>query len=86
MFVFLLLTLYPPFIYNYRCKEQIDARQHQVQIRRAIAELDGMQPLVELLRDTNVELKCLAAETISHCAKNRMFLFLNSFSYGFSYI
>jgi armadillo repeat-containing protein 4 len=41
-----------------------------VQIRSAISDLDGMQPLVELLRDSDEELKCLAAETIAHCAKN----------------
>lgn len=29
-----------------------------------------MQPLVELLQDPDKELKCLAAETIAHCAKN----------------
>jgi hypothetical protein len=45
-----------------------------VQIRTAIADLDGMQPLVELLKDADEELKCLAAETIAHCAKNGMSL------------
>ncbi|KAJ1507369.1 Armadillo repeat-containing protein 4 [Coelomomyces lativittatus] len=38
-------------------------------IRKAIAELDGMRPLVELLQDPQVEIKCLAAETIANCAK-----------------
>jgi hypothetical protein len=33
-----------------------------------------MQPLVELLKDSDEELKCLAAETIAHCAKNGMFV------------
>ena len=45
-----------------------------MQIRTAIADLDGMQPLVELLKDSDEELKCLAAETIAHCAKNGMFV------------
>jgi hypothetical protein len=49
-----------------------------VQIRAAIAELDGMQPLVELLRDPDEELKCLAAETIAHCAKNGKFISIKS--------
>ena len=41
-----------------------------VSIRSAICDLDGIRPLVELLKDMDDELKCLAAETISHCAKN----------------
>lgn len=44
-----------------------------VQIRNAIADLDGMQPLVELLKDSDEDLKCLSAETIAHCTKNGMF-------------
>ncbi len=33
--------------------------------------MDGMKPLVELLKDSNEEiLRCLAAQTIAHCAKN----------------
>ncbi len=35
-----------------------------------MAELDGMQSLVDLLRDSEEEVKCLAAEAIAHCAKN----------------
>ncbi|KNE65224.1 hypothetical protein AMAG_10872 [Allomyces macrogynus ATCC 38327] len=38
-------------------------------IRKAISELDGMRPLVDLLQDHHVEVKCLAAETIANCAK-----------------
>ncbi len=34
-----------------------------------------MQPLVELLKDSDEELKCLAAETIAHCAKNGMLIY-----------
>ncbi|EPZ31271.1 Beta Catenin-related Armadillo repeat-containing protein [Rozella allomycis CSF55] len=42
-----------------------------VHIRRSVAEMNGIHPLVELLRESNEEiLRCLAAETISHCAKN----------------
>ncbi|KAL7750771.1 hypothetical protein RI367_003728 [Sorochytrium milnesiophthora] len=43
---------------------------HNYQIRNAIGDLDGMHPLVELLRDSSVDIKCLAAETIAHCARN----------------
>ena len=46
-----------------------------VQIRSAISDLDGMQPLVELLKDSDEQLKCLAAETIAHCAKNGNYVF-----------
>jgi hypothetical protein len=41
-----------------------------VQIRSSIALLDGMRPLVRLLKDSDESLKCLSAETIAHCAKN----------------
>lgn len=41
-----------------------------VQIRSALAELDAMRPLVSLLKESDEVLKCLAAETIAHCAKN----------------
>ncbi|TPX30314.1 hypothetical protein SmJEL517_g06096 [Synchytrium microbalum] len=47
-----------------------DARCKIVQIRNAIADLDGMLSLVELLVDPDEEIKCLAAETIAHCARN----------------
>lgn len=41
------------------------------QIRRAIADLGGLQTMVKILRDPNKELKCLAAETIANVAKFR---------------
>lgn len=43
-------------------------------IRKAIYEMDGMKPLVQLLQHPHVEIKCLAAETIANCgryARNR---------------
>jgi hypothetical protein len=47
---------------------------HQVSqnvgIRAAIAEMDGMRPLVELLRDSEEDIRCLAADTIANAAKN----------------
>ena len=44
---------------------------HNYQIRKAVAEMDGTKPLVELLKEHNEEaLRCLAAETIANCAKN----------------
>ena len=41
------------------------------QIRRAIADLGGLQTMVKILRDPNKELKALAAETIANVAKFR---------------
>ena len=41
------------------------------QIRRAIADLGGLQIMVKILRDPNKDLKCLAAETIANVAKFR---------------
>ena len=41
------------------------------QIRRAIADLGGLQTMVKILRDPDKELKCLAAETIANVAKFR---------------
>ena len=41
------------------------------QIRRAIADLGGLQTMVKILQDPNKELKCLAAETIANVAKFR---------------
>ena len=41
-----------------------------VQIRAAISDLDGINPMVELLDDTSEEIKCLSAETLANCAKN----------------
>ncbi|XP_015772686.1 PREDICTED: armadillo repeat-containing protein 4-like [Acropora digitifera] len=40
-------------------------------IRKAIADLGGLQTMVKLLLGYNEELKCLAAETIAHVAKFR---------------
>ena len=42
-----------------------------IQIRRAIADLGGLQTMVKILRDPNKELKCLAAETIANVARFR---------------
>ena len=42
-----------------------------VQIRRAIADLGGLQTMVKILRDPDKDLKCLAAETIANVAKFR---------------
>lgn len=39
------------------------------QIKKAICALDGMQPLIELVKDGSTELRCLAAETVANCAK-----------------
>lgn len=41
------------------------------QIRRAIADLGGLQTMVKILKSFNKDLKCLAAETIAHVAKFR---------------
>ena len=41
------------------------------QIRRAIADLGGLQTMVKILREHDKELKCLAAETIANVAKFR---------------
>ena len=41
------------------------------QIRRAIADLGGLQTMVKILRDQDKDLKCLAAETIANVAKFR---------------
>lgn len=41
------------------------------QIRRAIADLGGLQTMVKILRDPDKDLKCLAAETIANVAKFR---------------
>lgn len=38
------------------------------QIRRAIADIGGLQPLVNLLRSPNRDLKCLSAEVIANVA------------------
>jgi len=42
-----------------------------IQIRRAIADLGGLQTMVKILRDPDKDLKCLAAETIANVAKFR---------------
>lgn len=42
-----------------------------IQIRRAIADLGGLQTMVKILKESNKELKCLAAETIANVAKFR---------------
>lgn len=42
-----------------------------VQIRRAIADLGGLQTMVKILLEHNKDLKCLAAETIANVAKFR---------------
>jgi len=42
-----------------------------VQIRRAIADLGGLQTMVRILQEPNKDLKCLTAETIAHVAKFR---------------
>ena len=42
-----------------------------IQIRRAIADLGGLQTMVKILRDIDKDLKCLAAETIANVAKFR---------------
>lgn len=42
-----------------------------IQIRRAIADLGGLQTMVKILRDPDKELRCLAAETIANVAKFR---------------
>lgn len=42
-----------------------------VSIRRAIADLGGLQIMVKILRDPNKELRALAAETIANVAKFR---------------
>ncbi|WAR11483.1 ARMC4-like protein [Mya arenaria] len=42
-----------------------------IQIRRAIADLGGLQTMVKILRDMDKDLKCLAAETIANVAKFR---------------
>lgn len=42
-----------------------------LQIRKAIVDLGGLQTMVNILNSPNKELKCLAAETISHVAKFR---------------
>ncbi len=41
------------------------------QIRKAIADLGGLQTMVKILQSQNKELKCLAAETIANVAKFR---------------
>ena len=41
------------------------------QIRRAIADLGGLQTMVSILKASNKDLKCLAAETIANVAKFR---------------
>jgi hypothetical protein len=42
-----------------------------VQIRRLLADMDVIKPLVDLIKDSNDDLlRCLAAETIAHCAKH----------------
>lgn len=41
------------------------------QIRRAIADLGGLQTMVSILDSSDKELKCLAAETIANVAKFR---------------
>jgi hypothetical protein len=51
---------------------------HSDIIRKAISELDGMRPLVDLLQDHHVDVKCLAAETIANCAKYGMHVVLYS--------
>jgi len=38
-----------------------------------------MKTLVDLLSDSNEELKCLAAETIANCAKNCKKIIINYF-------
>lgn len=41
------------------------------QIRKAIADLGGLQTMVKILSDADQDLKCLAAETIANVAKFR---------------
>ena len=38
-------------------------------MKKAIAEMNGMRPLVAILEAPSDQLKCLAAITISHCAR-----------------
>jgi hypothetical protein len=38
-------------------------------IRRSIADLGGLQTMVQILTEQDKDLKCLAAETIAHVAK-----------------
>eukprot|EP00053_Salpingoeca_punica_P004679 m.50322 g.50322 ORF g.50322 m.50322 type:complete len:1027 (-) comp12893_c0_seq1:261-3341(-) len=43
-------------------------------IKRAMADMNAMRPLVDLLKDDNEQLKCLAAATLANCcrfARNR---------------
>ena len=40
-----------------------------LQIRQAVADLGGLQTMVEILQSKNKELKALAAETIANVAK-----------------
>jgi len=42
-----------------------------LQIRKTIVDLGGLQTMVKILNSSNKELKCLAAETISHVARFR---------------
>ena len=42
-----------------------------LQIRKTIVDLGGLQTMVKILNSPNKELKCLAAETISHVARFR---------------
>lgn len=44
---------------------------HSSQIRRAIADLGGLQTMVSILDSPDKELKCLAAETIANVARFR---------------
>ena len=44
---------------------------NNLQIRKAIVDLGGLQTMVKILNSPNKQLKCLAAETISHVAKFR---------------
>ena len=40
-----------------------------IQIRRAVADLGGLQTMVTILQTKNKDLKCLTAETIANVAK-----------------
>lgn len=42
-----------------------------VQIRKSIVELGGLQTMVKILKSPNKDLKCLAAETIANVAQFR---------------
>ena len=59
------------------CSDQIGSLKilkeisKNTQIRRAIADLGGLQTMVSILKASNKDLKCLAAETIANVAKFR---------------